>query len=163
MPAVGSYRRQNTHDLLLPAVPPRPVNHVISLDRYYRSADLVLRQVGTYGCRRTSCKLVLHRTCCNLALSSRLCSLQASEYRAAGNEYQLYVMLMRFAGCALSPAHHGYVFISLARCRAPQMCSCQRRLVIETIPQHKDFPRASAGRKPALPARYREFQKVCLA
>ena len=34
-----------------------------------------------------------------LVLSSCLCSLQAGEYRAAGNEFQLYVMLMRFAGC----------------------------------------------------------------
>ena len=103
MPAVGSYRRHNTHDLLLPAVPPRPVNHVISLDRYYRSADLVLRQVGTHGCiPALPAPGLLYRARRSLVLSSCLCSLQAGEYRAAGNEFQLYVMLMRFAGYALS-------------------------------------------------------------
>lgn len=68
MPAVGSYRRHDTHDLLLPAVPPRPVNHVISLDRYFRSADLVLRQVG-HSQLHTCIPGVFHRACCRLVLS----------------------------------------------------------------------------------------------
>jgi hypothetical protein len=45
MPAVG-FHRQHTPLELLPAVPTRAVNHIISLDKYYRSAHLLLRQVS---------------------------------------------------------------------------------------------------------------------
>lgn len=69
-------------------------------------------------------------------------------------------MLMRFAGYEHSHLLTLANVLFVEKCRGPLTQACKRRLVIETIPQHKDFPRTSTGRKPALPARYREFQKV---
>jgi len=54
MPAVG-FNRQHAPLELLPAVPPRAVNHIISLDKYYRSAHLLLRQVSPQRRCKTAC------------------------------------------------------------------------------------------------------------
>ena len=111
MPAVGSHRRHDTHDLLLPAVPPRPVNHVISLDRYYRSADLVLRQVGTHGCLPAlPAPGVLYCAGCGLVLSL---SLLFTGGRVQGRWERVPAVRHAYAFCwvrALPPAYLGSVF-----------------------------------------------------
>lgn len=96
MPAVGSHRQLAPVDIL-PAVPTRAVNNIISLDKYYRSANLLLRQVqGLTGI------IAAASACQALSLTwhqlTHLPELQADAYRAAGNEWQLYTMLLRFAG-----------------------------------------------------------------
>lgn len=84
----------------------KPVDNFASINTYYRSADLLLRQVlwcgaGVVGTRRAGAPLAqgtsqLHSL--TTTRSSLLLILQADVYRRAHNEDELYVMLLRFAG-----------------------------------------------------------------
>lgn len=92
----------------------RPANNLMRVDKYYRSADLLDRQVR--GDRRW---VKAARTRLQKGLGAEAVLLkppmplvQARQYRRQANEEQLYVMLMRLVS-----------------------------LVVETIPQHSGFHR----------------------
>ena len=85
----------------LPTIVPQRVNNFISVDKYYRSANLLVRQVGhlPLACYRPP---QLIRAVCKGELIKFLrltcpTTWQANEYRARHNELQLYTMLMRLA------------------------------------------------------------------
>lgn len=112
MPSVNGLGRDPfaRHPSVLPKILRLQVNNIIGLDKYYRSATLLLRQVET-PC--TFCALVSislrEKGCCSSEYSlyvgmeicggcnTRSMALQADEYRNMGNDYQLFTMLMRFA------------------------------------------------------------------
>ena len=85
----------------LPTIVPQRVNNFISVDKYYRSANLLVRQVGCLSLAYYS-PLQLKRAVYKQKLLTLLhltcpTTWQANEYRARHNELQLYTMLMRLA------------------------------------------------------------------
>ena len=99
MPSVSSNRgsapRQD-FTTPFPDVPKRPVNNIIGLDKYYRSATYLLRQVLATCLVSDDFVICLSQD----APPRHAMLVQADEYRNKKNDYQLCTMLMRFARCA---------------------------------------------------------------
>ena len=93
--------RQQQQSEKLPTIVPQRVNNFISVDKYYRSANLLVRQVGRLSpaCYRPLqlIKAVYQQELLTALHLTGLTTWQANEYRARQNELQLYTMLMRLA------------------------------------------------------------------
>lgn len=93
MPAARQRSQQTLSSSLAAHVRRQTPVNVLPLSYYYRSGHFLLRQVkhlARYD------KIVLRATTKNIFM------LQADEYRAAGNEEQLFVILMRLCRQAQS-------------------------------------------------------------
>jgi len=93
MPAAAAAKQKGTGLVayLNSQAPKIPVSQTLNLEHYYHSADLLLGQVISHAFYASRLR---HR----LRLSKVLECAQAAAYRAANNEEQLYVMLIRLAG-----------------------------------------------------------------
>jgi hypothetical protein len=89
MPAPKA-KKNSLIDHLNAQAPAKPVNELLGIQKYYASADLLLRQAG-FCCYPTICRSI------SATFKAPYPVKQASSYRLSKNEEQLYVMLMRFA------------------------------------------------------------------
>lgn len=86
MPSARQRPQQTLSSSLAAHVRRQTPMNILPLSYYYRSGHFLLRQVEDFARMRNVDE---HN------VSSLRCCLQADEYRAAGNEEQLFVILMR--------------------------------------------------------------------
>ena len=149
MPSVSSnrgYVPRQEYDTAFPRVPKLAVNNIIGLDKYYRSATLLLRQVGP-TCGPIPRAVVLSRITKNI----RWCCRRTSTGTPGT------ITSCTLCSCAL-PGVPRCALVqhleALPLASVPKLCATACSLVLETIPQHANF--GKGGRREYEQERFKE-------